>query len=114
MRRGILILLAAAAAGGCGSEGRARPAEVKDDPGLRIFSAQACGSCHRLSAAGSTATLGPNLDNALRNRERDSIAAAIVNPPPGSIMPEDFGKRLSRTELDQLVDFLVRAADGNG
>ena len=110
MRLAALIVLAAAAGIGCGSEERAKPADVRDDPGLRIFQAQGCGSCHRLGAAGSTSSIGPNLDNALRNRERDSIARAIVNPPRNSVMPADFGQRLNREQLDQLVDFLVKAA----
>ncbi len=46
MRRAALIALAAAGLAGCGgSERRATPADVKDEPGLRIFQAQACGSC---------------------------------------------------------------------
>lgn len=104
------MLIAAAALAGCGSEERAEPEQVRSEPGLRIFQSQGCGSCHALSAAGSTSTIGPNLDNALNNRPRDSIAQAIVSPPRGAIMPEDYGQRLSEAELDQLVDFLVKAA----
>lgn len=111
MRRAVPIALAAAALAGCGgSEQKVTAADVKDDPGLRIFQAQGCGSCHRLSAAGSTSTLAPNLDNALNNRGRDSIVQAIVDPPDDSIMPQDFGERLDENQLAQLVDFLVRAA----
>ena len=111
MTRTALLVAAAAALAGCGgSEERATPAEVRDDPGLRIFQAQGCGSCHRLSAAGSTSTLAPNLDNALNNRSRDSIVQAVVNPPDDSIMPQDFGERLDENQLARLVDFLVRAA----
>ncbi len=110
MTRAALIAIAAAALAGCGSEKRATPADVQDDPGLRIFQAQACGSCHKLASAGSSSTLGPNLDNALRNRPRDSITQAIVNPPRDSIMPADFGQRLNAKELDQLVDFLVASS----
>ena len=110
MRRAALTVLAAATLAGCGSENRARPGEVRDEPGLRIFQAQGCGSCHKLGTAGSSSTIGPNLDNALRNRSRDSIAQAIVNPPEGGIMPEDYGERMDGKELDQLVDFLVKSA----
>ena len=111
MTRAVLIAAAAAALVGCGgSEERATPADVRDDPGLRVFQAQGCGSCHRLSAAGSTSTHAPNLDNALNNRSRDSILQAIVDPPEDSIMPQDFGERLDENQLAQLVDFLVRAA----
>jgi mono/diheme cytochrome c family protein len=111
VRRATLIAIAAAVLAGCGSEDRAKPSEVRDDPGLRHFQAMGCGSCHRLTSAGSTATIGPNLDNALRNRPRDEIAAIIVDPPEGSVMPRDFGKRLSAEQLDELVDFLVKSAN---
>ena len=104
------MAIAAAALAGCGSEKRAEPADVKDEPGLRVFQAQGCGSCHRLSSAGSSSSIGPNLDNALRNRERDSITQAIVNPPRNSVMPADFGQRMSGEELAQLVDFLVKSS----
>ncbi len=108
MRRGALILVVAAALAGCGTDERTGAKEAEGEPGLRVFSAMACGSCHKLTAANSTATLGPNLDNVLRNRERDSITQAIVNPPRDSIMPVDYGQRMSKQELDQLVDFLTR------
>ena len=110
MRRAAWIAIAAAALAGCGSERRATPADVQDDPGLRVFQAQGCGSCHRLSSAGSSSSIGPNLDNALRNRDRDSIRQAIVNPPRDSVMPADFGQRLNAEQLDQLVDFLVKSS----
>ena len=110
MRPAALIAIAVAALAGCGSEERAEPADVQDEPGLRVFQAQGCGSCHRLSSAGSSSTIGPNLDNALRNRDRESISRAIVNPPRDSVMPADFGTRMSDEELDQLVDFLVKSA----
>ena len=108
MRRAGLILLAAAALAGCGSDERSTAVEAKSEPGQRIFSAMACGSCHKLTAANSSATIGPNLDNALRNRSRDSIVTAIVSPPRDSVMPADFGQRMTKKELDQLVDFLVK------
>ncbi len=108
MKRAFLI--AAVALAGCGSEERAKPSEVKGDPGLTQFQAMGCGSCHALTAAGSTSTIGPNLDNALRNRSRDSIVQAIVNPPKNNIMPADFGQRMSKQELDQLVDFLMKSS----
>jgi hypothetical protein len=31
----------------------------------------------------------------------------IVSPPGGSLMPEDFGERMTDAELDELVDFLL-------
>lgn len=109
LRLSVAALAAAALAGCGGSERKVTAAEVRDDPGLRIFQAQDCGSCHTLGVAGSTSTMAPNLDNAVNNRTRDSIVQAIVNPPEDSIMPQDYGRRLNERQLGQLVDFLVRA-----
>ena len=34
-------------------------------------------------------------------------ATAILRPPVGSPMPEDFGERMTEDELAALVDFLL-------
>jgi mono/diheme cytochrome c family protein len=60
-------VLAAAAllASGCGTGGTASASGQAPDTGngQKLFST-ACGSCHTLSAAGTSGTIGPNLDNA--------------------------------------------------
>jgi len=58
--------LAAAAllAAGCGTGGVASAGGPPDTSnGQQLFTAS-CGSCHTLQAAGTTGTIGPNLDNA--------------------------------------------------
>ena len=85
----------------------ARPAPAAD--GRAIFARMGCGSCHRLSAAGSTGEIGPSLDERLPGHSRASLRAVIVDPPRYSQMPDDFGTRLEPAELDALVDFLLRA-----
>lgn len=85
-----------------------------------------CGSCHTLAAAGTSGTVGPNLDTRLRSdcalpasrRVRGAtleqcIKTAIVNPyafiPSGytsGVMPNTFGKTLSPTQIAALVKFL--------
>jgi len=58
--------LAAAAllAAGCGTGGIASAGQRADtQTGQQLFTAN-CGACHTLSAAGTTGTIGPNLDNA--------------------------------------------------
>jgi cbb3-type cytochrome c oxidase subunit III len=58
--------LAAAAllAAGCGYGGVASGAQQPDTQnGKQLFTAS-CGSCHTLQAAGTSGTIGPNLDNA--------------------------------------------------
>lgn len=115
MRAALLTLLAALALAACGSdaERRAQPAP-KGDPGLRVWAAQGCGSCHTFPPAGATATIGPNLANSLGGRSRDYIRESIVAPDKKvygggeSIMPGDYGKRIPKPQLDALVAFIAR------
>jgi mono/diheme cytochrome c family protein len=68
-----------------------------------------CGSCHTLNAAGSHGEIGPSLDDALPNHTATSLKAKITDPGAGSVMPQDFGRRMNATELAALVDFLMAA-----
>ncbi|MBI3763849.1 MAG: cytochrome c oxidase subunit II [Chloroflexi bacterium] len=88
-----------------------------------------CAGCHTLAAAGATGKVGPDLDGigtAAGTRVRGQSAAAyvkdsILNPdafiapkcpggpcPNPSLMPKDFGTRISPTDLDALVNFLLQ------
>lgn len=86
-----------------------------------------CGGCHVLADAGTTGQTGPNLtlrlksDCALPASQKargttlqQCIKAAIVNPyaflPSGyasGIMPNNFGKQLSPTQIQALVAYLA-------
>jgi mono/diheme cytochrome c family protein len=88
-----------------------------------------CGSCHTLAAAGTSGTIGPNLDQRLKSdcatppsqQIRGStldkcIETAIVKPyaylPSGyaaGIMPDTFSKTLSPSQIQSLVAFLSTA-----
>jgi mono/diheme cytochrome c family protein len=88
-----------------------------------------CGSCHTLSAAGTTGTVGPNL-NALKQAcaapasqqargatLQKCIETAITDPykyiPSGykaGIMPNTFSKTLSPSQIQALVAFLSSAS----
>lgn len=59
---GALLVAAALLAGGCGTGGKA-PAQADQQAGQKLFTAK-CGGCHTLAAAGTSGTLGPNLDDA--------------------------------------------------
>ena len=51
-------------AAGCGTGGVASAGQPPDtQSGQQLFT-QSCGTCHTLSAAGTSGTIGPNLDNA--------------------------------------------------
>lgn len=73
----------------------------------------ACGACHTLAAAGTTAETGPNLDEALADDDVAAIRKSIVDPNaeiadgfPKGIMPGDYAQTLAPEELDALVNYL--------
>jgi cytochrome c551/c552 len=88
--------------------------------GKPLFSSQGCSACHTLAAAGSTGTIGPNLDNVADYAAKakmavdDFVGGAIVHPPPPYVppgytnsMPTDFGKKLSMQQIKDLVAFVT-------
>ena len=54
--------------------------------------ATACGACHTLSAAGTTAQTGPNLDKVLKGWDAARIQEAITNP--GKEIAKGFGANI--------------------
>jgi cytochrome c oxidase subunit II len=114
--RAVPALLAVVALTACGDEAaerRSQPAP-RGDPGLKVWAAHGCGSCHSFAPAGSTATIGPNLSHSLGGRSRDYIRESIVAPNADvggageSIMPEGFAERMTKAELDALVAFIAK------
>jgi mono/diheme cytochrome c family protein len=86
--------------------------------GRAVFARMDCGTCHRLSAANASGQIAPDLDTSLRNHDRASLVAKIVDPYPNGVgdafptMPEDYGRVMTADELAKLVDFLLAARDG--
>jgi cytochrome c oxidase subunit 2 len=91
--------------------------------GLSVFNANTCASCHTLTAAHATGTIGPDLDKlvAYAQQAHQPLSAfvheSIVDPNayiqpgyPKGVMPQTFGQTLSKTQLDSLVTFLVKSA----
>jgi cytochrome c oxidase subunit 2 len=95
----------------------ARPAATAAArPGLDVWIANGCGSCHALAAAGSTGFIGPDLDEVLPGQTAaqvlESIAAPNASFTPGwdsGAMPEDFAGRIDGADLRRLVGFLLDA-----
>jgi len=93
------------------------PAAAKGDAaaGKGEFDSEGCGGCHAFSAAGTTASVGPDLDEALQGKDAAFVHESIVDPNKeiasgyaAGIMPEDFGQKLSQKQLDDLVAFLLQ------
>lgn len=76
-----------------------------NDAGAELF-ASGCGSCHTLSAADTTGTTGPNLDDLQPDEE--TVAAAIANGGTGSgVMPTNI---YSGQEAQQVAEYVSSSA----
>ena len=112
----------ALAAAGCGgddedtestTEQAAPPAETSTGSGGATDSAaagkelfgNACGGCHTLSDAGTSGTVGPNLDELKPDAER--VKTAIAEGP--GVMPENL---FEGAEADQVSEYVATAAGG--
>jgi cytochrome c oxidase subunit 2 len=123
-----ILATVALVAAGCGSQGTTEPRPqtvigtlqtettvTKGDPaaGKAVFDAQGCGSCHTFEPAGSTGNVGPNLSDALKDKDAAFIQQSIVDPNAEiasgfqpNIMPQTYGSSLSPKEIADLVAFL--------
>lgn len=90
--------------------------------GKTVFASSGCGSCHTFQPAGSTGTIGPNLDTAptadAKADHNMALAAfvkeSIINPDAyiakgfnKGLMPTTFGNTIKGTQLNDLVAFIV-------
>lgn len=123
VRRSLLVLLLVAGAfvvvvAGCGGDddsGSAEPpaATTTEDSGgddgetgdaangEQVFAAAGCGGCHTFEAAGSTGSVGPNLDDA--SPSYDLVVEQVTNG--GGAMPA-FGDELSDQEIQDVAAFV--------
>jgi mono/diheme cytochrome c family protein len=81
--------------------------------GKQVFNSQGCGGCHTFSAAGSSGSIGPNLDEALQGKDAPFVHESIVDPNKEiaqgyqqNVMPDNFGQTLTPKQVDDLVAFL--------
>ena len=103
--------------------GKLPPPVVIGDPaaGKVVFKTAGCGACHTFTPAGTTGTVGPNLDHlpayakaANQGTLPEFVKTSIVDPSayiaPGypNAMPPNFGTTLSQKQINDLVAFLVK------
>ena len=87
--------------------------------GEALFTSQGCGGCHKFQAAGTSGTVGPDLDklteyaqNANQGSLEDFIHESIANPSAyvekgfSPTMP-NFGETLSDKQIADLTAFLA-------
>lgn len=79
----------------------------------RALFSDRCSGCHRLSDAGASGRIGPDLDAVLPGQTAAAIRESIVDPNakgtpgfPSGRMPS-FDGQLSAQQLNDLVDYLV-------
>ncbi|MDX6625716.1 MAG: hypothetical protein QOE56_705 [Solirubrobacterales bacterium] len=99
----------------------AAPPEVAGGPGAQVFANNGCGGCHTLAAAGSGGVTGPNLDEVLPGQSPTKVEEDIVDPNkmiakgyPPNVMPSNFGQTMSKKEIEQLVEYLIKETSKGG
>jgi cytochrome c553 len=86
-----------ALAGGCGGDGD----DGDGGPGAKVFADAGCGSCHTFEAAGSSGTVGPDLDEA--SPSFDEVVRKVKSGGGG--MPS-FEGELSEQEIRDVAEFV--------
>src|SRR6185436_632978 len=95
------------------AETGAPPAETGAEPsatageGDAVFAAAGCVSCHTLAAAGSTGTVGPNLDDA--KPDHDLVVDRVTN---GSGAMPSFSGTLSEQQIQDVAAYVVASTSG--
>ena len=88
--------------------------------GKAVFLSAGCGACHTFKAAGTSGTIGPDLDTAPEKDAKATgtplaafIKKSIVDPSaylsPGykDLMPKTFASQLGAAKIDALVTFIT-------
>jgi mono/diheme cytochrome c family protein len=75
--------------------------------GEQVFADSGCGNCHTLSAAGSTGTTGPDLDDL--QPDFDTVVEQVTNGGGG--MPA-FGGDLSEQQINDVAAYVSESAGG--
>jgi mono/diheme cytochrome c family protein len=80
--------------------------DVEGDPaaGKEVFASAGCGSCHTLSDAGATGTVGPNLDESSVD-----FAAAQDQIANGGGGMQAYSGTLSEEEIANVAAYVVSA-----
>jgi len=90
--------------------------------GKAVFAANGCAACHTFKPAGASGKVGPDLGHLAADAQKANRGSlvqytteSIVSPGayvvPGFLagtMPGDFGKKLSKKQLQDLVAFLLK------
>lgn len=87
------------------------PAAYKHgDPvaGKKVFLSAGCTGCHTLKDAGSTGTVGPNLDQA-----KPALSLAVERVTHGAGAMPNFSGQLSTKQIADVTAYVVKASGGD-
>jgi mono/diheme cytochrome c family protein len=115
-----LVVAAALLAAGCGAVPHMTAGEGNAVPGKALFT-EHCGACHFLEAAGTTGTIGPNLDDVFgivrkqgfdESTIRDVVRGQIAYPETetasgGPGMPAEI---VTGQQAEDVADFVAQCA----
>jgi mono/diheme cytochrome c family protein len=107
---------AEAEGGEVATETRAADTETREegqtpgDPeaGAEVFTSAGCGGCHTLAEAGSSGTVGPNLDES--QPDQALVVDRVANGK--GAMPA-FGDELSEDQIKNVAAYVVQATSGD-
>jgi mono/diheme cytochrome c family protein len=109
MRARLAVLIPLACVGlltACGGDDSS-DSSGSSSPGAKVFADADCGSCHTLDAAGSSGSIGPNLDDA--SPSFDEVVAKVKSGGGG--MPS-FEGELSEQEIRDVATFVSGGDQG--
>jgi mono/diheme cytochrome c family protein len=76
--------------------------------GKKVFASAGCTGCHTLQDAGSTGTVGPNLDQA-----KPPLSLAVTRVTKGAGAMPSFKGQLSDKQIADVTAYVVTASHGN-
>ena len=87
----------------------AAPGEAKGDAaaGESVFASAGCGGCHVLEAAGTSGSVGPNLDES-----KPDAALVVDRVTNGSGVMPAFGDQLDEQQIQDVAAYVVASTQG--
>ena len=87
------------------TETEAEGGEGNAEAGAEVFASAGCGGCHVLEAAGSSGTVGPNLDEA-----KPDQALVVERVTNGMGAMPSFKDQLSEQQIQDVAAYVVASA----
>jgi mono/diheme cytochrome c family protein len=88
-----------------GEDGEDGEGDGDAEAGAAVFASAGCGGCHTLAAAGSSGTVGPNLDDA--DPDFDEVVDRVTN---GKGQMPSFKDQLSEEQIRDVAAYVSEAA----